>query len=71
MVIGLKSGNLDWEYIFIILVLSELRDIFLWLVQRDTEVISDFRETLSSWRSDPEDISVESSANKKGLELPT
>ena len=48
MVIGLRSGNLDWEYIFIILVLSELRDILLWLVQRDTEVISDFRETLSS-----------------------
>jgi hypothetical protein len=46
MVIGLRSGNLDWEYIFIILVLSELRDILLWLVQRDTEVISDFREEL-------------------------
>ena len=43
MVIGLRSGNLGWEYIFIILVFLELRDILLWLDQRDTEVTSVFR----------------------------
>ncbi len=40
MVIGLSSGNLGWEYIFIIFVLLELSDILLWLVKRDTEDIS-------------------------------
>ena len=32
MVIGLSSGNLGWEYIFIIFVFLELSDILLWLV---------------------------------------
>ena len=71
MVIGLRSGNLVWEYVFVILVFLELRDILLWLDQRDTEVTSVFRETLSSWALDPEEINVESSANRKGLDLPT
>ncbi len=45
MVIGLSSGNLGC---FIVFVFLELSDILLWLVQRDTEDISAFKDALSS-----------------------